>query len=537
MIRPVIVMTLKRKFILWSGLLMVLVLTLGTISVTGLASLWRATEATASEYDAMDRADAAAGQIVWLRDALRGAEFRVQRDVRNFALIETQIADVIKALELSAKLETGDGPVEMEHGRAAAEHLGAAARLGTSATTGDTPAVLASRSREAADELEKARQSLATIVKMVPSSARRQITAAGNTLLSRLWWTCFVLLLVLAISAAIHVQQYRTLVRPLLWLRDDMQRSRTSNYLEEVRLRGDIEFRDVAAFFNGLARELAELFRNLEQKIVARSKELVRSERLASVGFLAAGVAHEINNPLSVISGYAELAGKNLRRVVLEEESDASANEDHAEAESLASALEAQDIIREEAFRCKEITARLLSLARGGEGGRQTLRMDELAQQVSVLTKGLKNYRDRRVSVDVDAGDSMEVVANSTEMKQVLLNLTVNALEAVPPGRGEVRIEGRRVGEFVELRVADNGKGMSAETLEHVFEPFFTAKRGAGEPGTGLGLSITHAIVENHGGSIAAASDGPGRGSRFVVRLPAASRAAQLAANSLVKHG
>jgi len=98
----------------------------------------------------------------------------------------------------------------------------------------------------------------------------------------------------------------------------------------------------------------------------------------------------------------------------------------------------------------------------------------------------------------------------------------VNALEAVPSDRGEVRIGGRRSGEWVELSVEDNGKGMSAETLAQVFEPFFTAKRGAGEPGTGLGLSITHAIVEGHGGRIEAHSDGPGRGSRFTFHLPAA---------------
>ena len=77
------------------------------------------------------------------------------------------------------------------------------------------------------------------------------------------------------------------------------------------------------------------------------------------------------------------------------------------------------------------------------------------------------------------------------------------------------------MGEWVELTVRDNGRGMPPETLNHVFELFFTAKRGAGEPGTGLGLSITHAIVEDHGGRIRAESDGPGKGSRFTIQLPA----------------
>jgi signal transduction histidine kinase len=195
--------------------------------------------------------------------------------------------------------------------------------------------------------------------------------------------------------------------------------------------------------------------------------------------------------------------------------------EAEAEAEALSSALESQNIIRDEAFRCKEITSRLLSLARGGTDAREPLRLDDMARQVAVLTKGLTRYRDRRVVADFDSTELLEVVANPTEIKQVLLNLTVNALEAVPPQRGEVRLTGRRSGDWVEVAVEDNGKGMSADTMQNVFEPFFTNKRGAGDPGTGLGLSITHAIVENHGGRIRAESAGIGRGSKFSILLPA----------------
>jgi len=94
-------------------------------------------------------------------------------------------------------------------------------------------------------------------------------------------------------------------------------------------------------------------------------------------------------------------------------------------------------------------------------------------------------------------------------------------LEAVEPGKGEVKIEVGRDNGWVSLSVSDNGRGMTAQTVERVFEPFFTVKRGAGQPGTGLGLSITHAIVQNHGGRIEAHSAGPGKGSEFVVQLPA----------------
>src|SRR4029077_6628222 len=110
------------------------------------------------------------------------------------------------------------------------------------------------------------------------------------------------------------------------------------------------------------------------------------------------------------------------------------------------------------------------------------------------------------------------------EMKQVLLNLTVNALQSVKPGEGKVLIEGKRRNGWVELSVCDNGHGIAPESLKQVFEPFYTRRPGARAPGTGLGLSITHAIVESHGGRIRAESEGVGQGSRFTVELPAAAK-------------
>jgi two-component system, NtrC family, sensor kinase len=519
-------MKVLNRFIFWNAILLITVLTFGTVSVWNVSAQWRVAKAAQAEYDAMDRSDATVIQVGWLRDVLRGSDWRTYRDVKYFTPIQTQMVQIVRELQMASRIDDGDGAAELKLGNAAVTHLDTALQHSTG--PGAAPAATA-----AANELDLMRQALIDIAKSVPGSVRHQITGAAERLQYRLTWTCFWLFIVLVVSAMVHLMQYRVLVRPLLWLRDDMKRSIATNYLEVVRATGDHEFREVAAFFNGLAGELAKLYRGMEEKIIVRSRELVRSERLASVGFLAAGVAHEINNPLSVISGFAELAAKDLRRVLT---SDQVGPEDNvaaeAEAEALTGALEAAEIIRDEAFRCKEITSRLLSLARGGDGGRETLCMDELAKQVATLTRGLKNYRDRKVIVEFDH-ENLEVVANPTEMKQVLLNLTVNALEAVPAGRGEVRIGGYRENGWVEIFVADNGKGMSRETLEQVFEPFFTAKRGQGEPGTGLGLSITHAIIENHGGRISAQSDGPGKGSRFVVRLPARKAAPAIAGASL----
>jgi signal transduction histidine kinase len=273
---------------------------------------------------------------------------------------------------------------------------------------------------------------------------------------------------------------------------------------------GGDELASLARDFNRMAEELDGFYHELESKVAQKSRELVRSERLASLGYLAAGVAHEINNPLGIISGYAEFSLQQL---------------EHPSEDGISQELSRSlRIICDEAFRCKAITKKLLSLARGGDEPRKPVSLLAVANEVASIVGGLKEHRDKHLVVHAVDDSQSEVLAIEAEMKQVVLNLTVNALEACGHN-GEVRIDVAREGGEVVLTVADDGRGMSAETLERIFEPFFTEKRSDGRRGTGLGLSITHAIVQDHGGSITAQSDGPGQGSRFVVRLPVAKLA------------
>lgn len=319
-----------------------------------------------------------------------------------------------------------------------------------------------------------------------------------------------------AVLAAIllSISQYRLVMAPLHRLRQGVRRLADAQFTQQLDpavMGKSPEFLDLAAEFNRMAVELDHFYHRLEQEVRTKSRELVRSERLASVGFLAAGVAHEINNPLNIISGYAELTMKRLE----------STGETFDE-EAAGQTRNNLRIIREEAFRCKDITEKLLSLSRNGSDSWEELDLATVARDVAAMTRGLKNYRDRRLTVKLDPDEPLQVRANLTEMKQVLLNLTINALEAVVPGEGEVCIEGRRNNEWIEVSVKDNGRGMCPDVLSRVFEPFFTARRTNADRGTGLGLSITHAIVEGHHGRIEAESDGPGLGSRFTVCIPAA---------------
>ena len=145
--------------------------------------------------------------------------------------------------------------------------------------------------------------------------------------------------------------------------------------------------------------------------------------------------------------------------------------------------------------------------------------------QVVDLVRGLPIARDRALVFSGPA-ESVSILANAGEIKQVLLNLTLNAMDAVKPQSGEVKIVLIKSAEQTDhaatakIKFIDNGVGMTQQTLEHIFEPFFTLKRETRLGGTGLGLSISNAIIEDHHGKIIATSAGVDQGSEFVIELP-----------------
>jgi signal transduction histidine kinase len=292
---------------------------------------------------------------------------------------------------------------------------------------------------------------------------------------------------------------------PLARLRAGVHRIAAGDFSHRLDATGCTEFSALSDDFNRTAAELHDLYAELEARIREKSRQLARSEQLASVGCLAAAVAHEINNPLGIIVGYAE-SGARI-----------AGDGQHATAPEITEALE---IIREEAFRGKKITTQLLALSRVSDEPVESVSLARVVDEVADMLRGLSKYADRRIEVVCEDAAGLPVRASALEMKQAILNLTVNALDAVPPRTGEVTLYGRRVREDVMLTVRDNGRGMSSEVLDKVFQPFFSDRRSQGGEGIGLGMSITQAIVERHGGTLTAASAGVGQGSAFTLRLP-----------------
>jgi len=300
---------------------------------------------------------------------------------------------------------------------------------------------------------------------------------------------------------------YRSVLHPLSTLQAGVREIASGRFHERLPEAGAREFADLAHDFNVMAGELQVLYGDLEQKVREASRHLVRSERLASVGFLAAGVAHEINNPLGIVAGYAELAQRWM------------SERDEARRADIESALR---VIQEEAFRCKEITEKLLSLSKPGETPMLRVNLSTLAMEVAEMVHGLRRYREHQIVLRSEPGSERPVLARAAEIKQVLINLIVNAMEAVQSPGGRVEIECRGGVGASEIEIADNGCGMSPAILERVFEPFFSARSNAAARGTGLGLSISHAIVQEHRGTLRAHSEGIGKGSRFTLSIPLA---------------
>jgi two-component system, NtrC family, sensor kinase len=286
------------------------------------------------------------------------------------------------------------------------------------------------------------------------------------------------------------------------------------------------ELGEVAGSFNTMAESLAsarEEITNWGRTLEARVEEettkvehaqavLLAREKMASLGRLAAGVAHEVNNPLAGILTYARLAQKDLENTV----------PDSQQRQEMSEYLR---IIERESHRCGNLMRNLLTFARQTSPNRQPADLRSLIADALGLVRHQAELQGVKVETNVEE-PLPELLCDSDLIRQVILALLVNALEAMPAG-GRLQIEAKRGGgSSVQLRVKDTGEGIAPEAMPHVFEPFFTTKQD--RMGTGLGLAIAHGILEQHRGTIAVEATS-GAGTTLLVTLPVESPVAATA--------
>jgi PAS domain S-box-containing protein len=222
-----------------------------------------------------------------------------------------------------------------------------------------------------------------------------------------------------------------------------------------------------------------------------------QAERLSALGRLSAGIAHEVNNPIGIMTSRIELMLMD------------------AEAKGLpAEMVEDLRVVYRNAIRVAGIAKNLLSFSRETPRERTVVDLDEVVRNVLSLVTA--DFTRQRIRLASELKSAQPVLGHANALEQVVLNLVSNAAEARPEG-GEITIATGTAGNRVRVVVADTGRGIAAEDLPHIFDPFFTTKAS----GTGLGLSVSFGIVEDHGGTIEVDST-PGRGTTFVLTLPVA---------------
>lgn len=298
---------------------------------------------------------------------------------------------------------------------------------------------------------------------------------------------------------------YGNVLRPLRVIVKGARKLAAGRFEQRIELPNRAEMSELAEAFNDMTSKFTAQRDRLNLQVQERTAQIVRTQRMAGVGFLAAGVSHEINNPLASIAMGAESLERRLSR----------RGDGDLTADDVQTFREYLGMIESEADRCAGITDKLFNFSHVGAARRQRTDLGELVQGTIAVLGHVGEYRRKRVEFTPRGRVAAEVDAE--ELKQVLLNLLTNALDSIAPD-GRVAVELAQGEEQAMITVRDDGCGMTEEVRAHLFEPFFT--RGKEGKGTGLGLAISERIVTSHGGRIDVESAGPGHGSTFRVRLP-----------------
>ena len=278
-------------------------------------------------------------------------------------------------------------------------------------------------------------------------------------------------------------------LRPLRRLRDGARRIAAGDYASRISERGPAEVRDLAREFNSMGRAVEE-----------RERELVRSERLAAVGKMAAMITHEVRNPLSSIGLNTELLEDELPK-----------GADAAEARNLCTA------IHREVDRLTAITEEYLAFSRLPKPKISREPVNTLVTALAAFVREDLAGKKITMTTELASGDPVAQV-DGGQIRQCLINLVRNAADAVvAKGEGKVTLRTRvvRHGQWIEIDVEDNGIGIAPEVLPKLFDPFFSTKEG----GNGLGLALTQQIIRDHGGDLRVDS-AVGRGTTFTVSVP-----------------
>jgi len=323
----------------------------------------------------------------------------------------------------------------------------------------------------------------------------------------------YVAIFVIILSLFVGFIIYTMITRPIRALMAGMEKSASGDLDHAVPIQSDDEMGVLARSFNSMIKDLKDArdqrekwTQTLEEEVARKTEEirkthasLVQTEKLASLGRMAAGVAHEINNPLTGVITFAHLLRDRFP-------------DKSQEVDDL-------NVIIEQSERCSKIISNLLTFARATPSEKGSCDMNEVLSRTVFMLKNQAKFHHIKFDVDIDEPQFI-VYGDSSQFQQIFLNMFINAADAME-GRGKITVATRRIQEqgkdFLEIEFTDEGCGIKEEDMSKLFEPFFTTKPIG--KGTGLGLSVSHGIVKHFGGTLKVEST-VGKGTSFFVRLP-----------------
>jgi signal transduction histidine kinase len=301
-----------------------------------------------------------------------------------------------------------------------------------------------------------------------------------------------IALMLLTLSAIASIVGSRRITRPVERLGAAAREIGKGRFDVQVQVGSNDEMGMLAGSFNQMASELQDR----EVALKEAQAQLVQSEKMAAFGQLGAGIAHEVKNPLAGILGCAQIA---LRKV---------------EESSLKKNLE---LIEKETRRCKTIVENLLKFARKDKVRLEAVDMNQVVKDaVAIVNHQLELHKVKLSCKLIE--DVPYIMGNSNQLQQVLMNLMINAQQAMEGQAGSIAVSTRMAqDDRIEVKVSDTGPGIPEEMWQRIFEPFFTTKPGG--KGTGLGLSVSYGIIKEHKGDIHVESR-VGEGCTFVITIP-----------------
>jgi signal transduction histidine kinase len=441
-----------------------------------------------------------------ISDDITNSLLEVRRYEKNYLLYRDpasldEIAHFLKAMKDSIeKIRTemvnniGYDQVALMD-RSVAEYEALVGRLGLSAATRSRSP--RARQQDAFD-VERIRVTAREIQVHVEENARKERSDIDGILKMSAILLFVTLATIVVAGTIINSKLASSIVTPIHDLERITKKIARGDFAESIVVKGHDEIASLAESFNQMEDKLDQTMTALDEiikKLREKQSQLVEAEKLASIGKLAAGIAHEINNPLTSVLTFSNL--------MLEQ-----CPPDDPRHPRL-------KLMVKETERARNIIRQLLNFGRESVIRPVKINVNQPVTEITESLVAQEAFKDIELSMQLADG-LPEVYADPAQLGQVVLNLLLNAVHAItPPGRIEVATA--LVSGHIEIRFSDTGKGIPPENLHKIFDPFFTTKSAS--KGTGLGLAVSYGIIKKHGGDIAVEST-LGKGTTFIVRLP-----------------